>query len=754
MPGGRKQADARKYFLPVSVAGSDKKLQKSFACMFCQWKTTENASRMRLHIQKCNACPSSVQEKFQSIQCNAITGYTAGYKRKAAVVVVSQDSQAHCSNSSPNDGQDAYDVDLMTSTAGTSSESDVNTLPNKKTNMCVKSFLNNFVHRMTPDKQQENEMLLAKAIYSSGTPLSIVDNNQWQIFFRNLRPSFQLPGRNALSGRLLDTECETVKANVESVIREADCVGLICDGWSNLRNEAILNFVVTTPNPILYKTMTTGEESHTGKFMAKVMNEVIDKLGPKKVLGVCTDNASNMKSAWSIVSQKPGQEHISCYGCLAHGINLLMTEIGKLQTVQKVVNDAKGIVKEVKASHILSANLRRRQRDADATRRAKESGKGKGKGKSTSKSSEHQSAKLPTVCSLKLPVPTRWGSNVMCLESVKYNRPHLMAMAVDHQALKQFSKHSKDLLLNDDFWSRLTRTCDLLQPVASSVQFIESDKPQISQSAKLFAELKAHFDTALPASPLSKEEELQVQNHLSARRNFCIKALHKAANLLDPNINGKDLTEEEQLEAVEFIANISEYMDDIDGAELLSDVAMYRANESIWSKPFIWDSARKLSAYIWWKGMCSSRKNLSTVAARILQMPATSAAVERSFSTYGNIHSARRNRLTSERAGKLVYVSQNLRMKKYTNQSREEKQTAMPQAPQPHEKKDTEEVCLPPFPQLSGSEHNDADETSCDDGDEMDETSNHQLDELDDNDNETDVYLTMTVDSVADSDID
>ena len=47
--------------------------------------------------------------------------------------------------------------------------------------------------------------------------------------------------------------------------------------------------------------------------------------------------------------------------------------------------------------------------------------------------------------------------------------------------------------------------------------------------------------------------------------------------------------------------------------------------------------------------------------------PPTSAACERSFSTYGNIHMAKRNRLTTARAGKLVLISQNMKLSSVVN---------------------------------------------------------------------------------------
>ena len=42
-------------------------------------------------------------------------------------------------------------------------------------------------------------------------------------------------------------------------------------------------------------------------------------------------------------------------------------------------------------------------------------------------------------------------------------------------------------------------------------------------------------------------------------------------------------------------------------------------------------------------------------------MPATSAATERSFSTFGRVHSIIRNRLTVKRAGQLTHVAYNLK---------------------------------------------------------------------------------------------
>jgi len=60
-------------------------------------------------------------------------------------------------------------------------------------------------------------------------------------------------------------------------------------------------------------------------------------------------------------------------------------------------------------------------------------------------------------------------------------------------------------------------------------------------------------------------------------------------------------------------------------------------------------------------GICFCLK-LSTIALAILEMPPTTATTERSFSTQGFIHLSKQNRLTTERAAKLTFVSHNLKI--------------------------------------------------------------------------------------------
>lgn len=68
-----------------------------------------------------------------------------------------------------------------------------------------------------------------------------------------------------------------------------------------------------------------------------------------------------------------------------------------------------------------------------------------------------------------------------------------------------------------------------------------------------------------------------------------------------------------------------------------------------------------ISNIMFWKGICANLP-LSSVAVAILEMPPSSAATERTFSTQGGIHSKSRNRLTTDNASKITYVKMNTKL--------------------------------------------------------------------------------------------
>lgn len=119
-----------------------------------------------------------------------------------------------------------------------------------------------------------------------------------------------------------------------------------------------------------------------------------------------------------------------------------------------------------------------------------------------------------------------------------------------------------------------------------------------------------------------------------------------------------------QIEAREVLYNTAKNMVGIDPSRVLIDLGNYVAKSDIFKMNFLWDEGtiKALGPADWWKGLVVGDSELKNIAMRILQLPGSSAGVERSFKTYSNTHTKNRNRLTNDRAGKVVYIAHNSKL--------------------------------------------------------------------------------------------
>jgi hypothetical protein len=85
-------------------------------------------------------------------------------------------------------------------------------------------------------------------------------------------------------------------------------------------------------------------------YIADVIKRYLIEVGPENVVQVCTDNASVMRKAVSIVQQQ--WPHLYFQGCMAHVLNLLLQDWGLPQWASSVVEDTQKIVRFIKACHV------------------------------------------------------------------------------------------------------------------------------------------------------------------------------------------------------------------------------------------------------------------------------------------------------------------------------------------------------------------------------------------------------------------
>jgi hypothetical protein len=97
------------------------------------------------------------------------------------------------------------------------------------------------------------------------------------------------------------------------------------------------------------------KNSHTGEFLKNEIIKVIEEVGAEKFCSIVSDHASNVVLAKNLVSTK--YPHIFPIRCIAHHINLLSSDIIKLNWATNIITCYKKIVTFFKQSHAGGAIL-------------------------------------------------------------------------------------------------------------------------------------------------------------------------------------------------------------------------------------------------------------------------------------------------------------------------------------------------------------------------------------------------------------
>ena len=119
---------------------------------------------------------------------------------------------------------------------------------------------------------------------------------------------------------------------IKQIIEKADCVAIISDGWLNVRGQGIINYIISTPQPVFFNSRGTRDNRHTGLHIA-------DELRAVKVFALVNDNVANIMAAWSKV--EGSYPHITPIGCAAHALNLFLKDIIALKRMDTLYKRAK-----------------------------------------------------------------------------------------------------------------------------------------------------------------------------------------------------------------------------------------------------------------------------------------------------------------------------------------------------------------------------------------------------------------------------
>ena len=382
-------------------------------------------------------------------------------------------------------------------------------------------------------------------------------------------------------------------------------------------------FVVTTPSPFSYKTYQTGRKDHNGSLIADKAIECIRNIedsGPK-ILSFVSSAADNMKIVWTKIHQD--HPDVLTFECVIESLESLFKEILHQKEVGETLQVVKTVVTKLKRSPIAKRKFDEAQLQINDKVR-----------------------KLHGLSSMT-PI-----SYLVCLQSMLNVQNALRWLAMDDESVQAVG-HELSLLVRDVFWTKVDLTLKILFPVIKWLRRMKDIKPEISLVAKAFSEIATAFDQ-LQSSVWQNTVYPVLLEKLLSRKELSMHDVHLAANLLDPRELGACLSQDQILQATEFIDGFSENHG-LDSSAVITELSQFRMKSDFYSKPFLWKVTEKIQGAVWWSTM-APKSQLAVLAAAILNIYPATFKMDSNFTT--NFFNAHHDSQDNKR----IYVSHNLRI--------------------------------------------------------------------------------------------
>lgn len=453
------------------------------------------------------------------------------------------------------------------------------------------------------------DLQIARSMFATNCSFRSIEHPQVKKALSLLRPGYIPPSRKDISGKLLDEIYHEEREQCFSKLFDS-FVNMSVDGWSNVHNEPVICAAITTEQSevILFESVDTTGKPHTSEYLTEICEVLIKKLKSQyncNVASLVTDNAYNMAKMRNDLKKSD----IITYGCSAHLLNLLSKdfEIGIIK--EHVVQ----IVKYFRNNHAASALYK-----AEGGR------------------------------ALVLPKDVRWNTVSDCFEVFLSEWQKLLKVCEENRDVIDSVIRTKveNMVIKRSVEDFLL----ILKPISVALDTLQRNNANLSTAVTAWKKLEAKFDDAdINVSQMSKFQK---------RYQQAMTPSHFLAFLLDPTQTEFTLTDIEEESALE------EAQNHYDGSVLLPLIVKLKSkSKPFQSMMFVPAVLKNVTPLEWW----ISQKNIFTeveystifpIVKQLFGAIASSAAVERVFSTFGIVHSKLRNRLGIQKAGKLVFLFQ------------------------------------------------------------------------------------------------
>ncbi|GET57491.1 ribonuclease H-like domain-containing protein [Rhizophagus irregularis DAOM 181602=DAOM 197198] len=534
-------------------------------------------------------CNHMIQGNMQSRgHYSATCSYCRQYWRQGRPQVLSAHLANHCKKC-PDDVSLYFAKIVGKNLAKEEEESadeDESDYPNKRVRQTgIKNFYGG--GKIEKGRSDELDRVITKAYVMCNIPFSTIDNPWFIDMIKALEPGYDPPSRRVLNGTLLEAELSRVNARVNNELEKESNFTIALDDLS--------------------------KNSHTAEYLSKVINDIICKVGISKIVAIVSDNAANVAGARRLITNE--YPSIINIRCIAHCINLISSDIVKVDQVKCLVKRANILTRYFKNSTLASTWLK-----------------------------EAIDAKNIAGGGLKTYIETRWMTVHECTSSVYRLKDALLHVLDNHE--REISNEAvKAILKKRGFFDDIRILSDILEPIKKAILMLEGSNVTLADCYLHLLRIAAFFKSM----PTDDYKEL---------RNSCISIFNKRYKEFDEDIyllgfflhpkyrgHGMRNNQFERLRkcALRIWKNLGHKKNS--GLELDAQLRAYFDN----SEPYNTSYSVHDTAYHWWNSIVDGKfSSLSRLAKVIFSITPHSASCERLFSAMGWLFGKRRINLQPE----------------------------------------------------------------------------------------------------------
>lgn len=498
-------------------------------------------------------------------------------------------------------------------------------------------------------------------------PLSVVENEGFIKFVKELDPRYQLPSRSTITRSLLPKKYEKLKDAVKRELTQVKHVALTTDLWTSNQTLSYLTLTCHYINhemQLCSKVLETlyVQKDHTAPNLAEELKNIAEEWEiTQKICCIITDNAANIVAAVNLL----GWRHLPCF---AHTLNLIVQDSLKaVSGLPRLQQKCKDIVTYFHRSTKATEKLLSMQSQANTTTKP---------------------------VKLKQDVETRWnstfymmerllklreavttalclsGRNDLCLTNSEFD-----SMQQIVSVLGAFEKATREMS-SESFISvsKIIPLVHLLQGALGG-----SSTPVVNESQSLESKLKAELKRQLKRrfSQLESNHTLSTSTILDPRfKKIAFCSADTAERTIDRisavacNIITNDTNESATGTASTTTQNNTEqsvHENDLWGSfdKKVAEASTHRSSSieaTVEIRRYVQEKniPRQEDPLAWWKKYASTYPYLTELFKKYLCIPATSVPSERAFSKAGELVSKKRSNLKPSNIHMLLFLNNNM----------------------------------------------------------------------------------------------